>query len=215
MAGFVGAFATGFKTFGYHTEAANTAIDEEVGGQNGKRLALISMEYLAAATAHDVSVMYAEDNAVSGAVGSSRNTTNGATLSGQKDIICTVAPESPAGAAAAASDIIAFQLTDGTWEWDTVASLAGSTITCTNNVTGVDAAAGGTAMADNAKIMILGVVGDLANFKVHCLASVVTSFDNTPRIIHPYIGEPFFLSSDNGTNAGFLNSAVFAYLGNK
>lgn len=206
--GFVGAYAKGFLTFDYHTETAATLIEEEVPAVNGQRLALISLAYLAAATAHTISVLYAKDHTTAG---SSRNSA-GITLSGQKDIICTVAPKDPANNAAAANDNIAFQLTDGTWEFDTVASLASSTITCTNNITGVDAGAGGTAIAAGGMVMVFGVAGDGAEFVIHALASVVTSFDNVVRFVHPYESEPLYVSIDNATNAGFLNSAVFAYI---
>lgn len=193
-----------FVTKDYHTEAANTAIDETIDPIDGATLALINLEYLAAATAHIASFMFANGTG-------SRNTTSAAALSGQKVIACTDAPKDPAGNAAAASDIIAFQLTDGTWEWDTVASIAGSNVTCTNNITGVDAGAGGTALAAGAKVMIFGVVGDNSSQKVSLTASVVTRLDGL-SLVHPYPGEPWYLSITNATNAGFLYRLVCAHI---
>jgi hypothetical protein len=203
------AYVYGFDVHGYHTETAATAITENIPGQDGKRLALLAMEYLAAATAHLASFQYAKD--ASGHAGSSRNTADGVVLSGQKDITCVVAPLSPAGAAAAASDVIAYQLTDGTWEFNTVASLAGSVITLTNNITGVDAGGGATAIADGGKVLIMGIVGDGAVLNISLTASVVTRVE-APHIVHPYVGEPFFLTIDNATNAGFLESLVMGYV---
>ena len=196
-----------FVTKDYHTEAANTAIEEDINPIDGASLALIDFEYLAAATAHIASFMYA------GGVGGtgSRNTASVLALSGQKNITCTNAPLDPAGNAAAASDIIAFQLTDGTWEWDTIASIAGSVVTCTNNITGVDAGAGGTAIAALGKVMILGVVGDALSQKVSLTASVVTRLDGL-SLVHPYPGEPWHLSITNITNAGFLYRVVCAHI---
>ena len=200
----------GFVTKDYHTETAATKITENIDAIDGERLALIDLSYLAAATAHTGSFLFAKDYSVAG---SSRNTAAGATLSGQKDIICAVAPKDPAGNAAAASDIIAFQLTDGTWEWDTVASLAASTITCTNNITGVDAAAGGTAIAAGGKVLILGVVGDGSYQRLSFPASVTTVYgDGDIVLVHPYFGEPWYFEADNATNAGFLLNMVCAYI---
>jgi hypothetical protein len=203
------AFVHSFLTKDYHTEIADTAIVETLDGKDGLRLVLKAMNYLAAGTAHTASFMYAEDAA--GQTGSSRNTASAAALSGQHHITCTTAPKDPAGNAAAASDIIAFQLTDGTWEWDTVAALAGSIIECTNNITGVDAGAGGTAIAAGGKVLIFGVVGDNKSQKLGLTASVVTKGDEL-AIVQPYVGEPMYLSINNATAAGFLNSLVMAYI---
>jgi hypothetical protein len=196
-----------FVTKDYHTEAANTAIDEQINPIDGATLALVDFEYLAAATAHIASFMYAGGAGLTG----SRNTASVLALSGQKFITCTNAPKDPAGNAAAASDIIAFQLTDGTWEWDTVAALVGSVIECTNNITGVDAGAGGTAIAAGGKVLIFGVVGDGLSQKVSLTASVVTRLDGL-SLVHPYPGEPWYLSITNITNAGFLYRLVCAHI---
>jgi len=203
------AYVQGFETCDYHTEAANTPIAEPIPAHDGQRLVLKAMNYLAAATAHIASFMFAED--LAGQAGSSRNTAAVVALSGQHHITCAVAPKDPAGNAAAAGDIIAFQLTDGSWEWDTVAALAGSIIECTNNITGVDAGAGGTAIAIGGKVLIFGVVGDNKSQRISLPASVVTSPPEL-SIVHPYIGEPFYLSIDNATNAGFLNSLVMCHI---
>lgn len=204
------AFVQGFLPKGYHTENAATPIDEKLPGRDGYRLALKSMIYLAAATAHIGSFMYAED--LAGQAGSSRNT-NGAAVavSGQTHIITAVAPKDPGGNAAAANDIIAYQLTDGTWEFNTIASIAGSNITLNTNIAGVDAGAGATAIAAGAKVLIFGVVGDNKSLRVRLTASVTTTYTDL-AVIHPYVGEPFYLSIDNPTNAGFLYSLTMAYI---
>jgi len=31
-------------------------------------------------------------------------------------------------------------------------------------------------------------------------------------LVHPYVGEPFYLTIDNATNAGFLQNATFAHI---
>ena len=214
--GFVGAYASGFTVFDYHTETGNTAIDEEVPGVEGNRLALVSVNYLCGATAQNMYCLYAKDNAASGAVGSSRNHNGAAVaLSGQKDIVCLVAPESPAGDVAAASDIIAFQLTDGTWEFDTVASLSTKTITCTNNITGVDAGGGGTAIAAGARVQIFGVVADATGFVLHLVAATLVNESNTILAWHPYMEEPFYVTNPNATNDSFQNNLIFAHIKNK
>lgn len=198
------AFVQGFETMDYHTEAANTVIDEEIQAKDGYRLAVIDFLYLAAATAHVASFMYAN--------ATSRTVTTALAVSGQQ-VINVAAALDPAGNAAAAGDIIAFQLTDGTWEFDTVASLATLAITCTNNITGVDAGAGGTAIAEGAKVNIFGIVADGAVMNLSLTASVLNQYgEGRLSIVHPYMGEPFYLSIDNATNAGFLHYAVMAHI---
>lgn len=205
------AWVYNFLTKDYHTEAGNTPITEQMPGQDGSRLALIDFEYLAAATAHTASFMYAKD--LAGQAGSSRNQAALQALSGQKDITCLVAPKDPAGNAAANLDNIAYQLTDGTWEFNTVASIAGSVITLTNNIQGVDAGAGAVAIRPTGRVMVFGVVADGAVCNISLLASVVTKKgEGRIAIVHPYMSEPFFLSINNVTNAGFLNYLTMAYI---
>lgn len=190
------AYVQKFEVFDYHTETAGTAITENIPAIDGFRLALKNMEYLAAATAHTASFMYAEGTG-------SRNTAASAASAAQKDIVCTDAPKDPAGNAAAANDILAYQCTDGTWEFNTVASLASSTITCTNNLA--------KPIAAGAKVLVLGVVGDNKSQKLRMTASVATK-PNELAIVHPYVGEPMVLSIDNLTNAGFLYNLVMAHI---
>ena len=203
------AYAYSFLTHDYHTEAANTAITEEIPAINGARLALIDFEYLCGTTAHTASFMYARDPVAT--PGSCRNTAAVLALSGQKDITVTTAPTDPAGNVVANLDIIAFQLTDGTWEYDIIASVIGSVITLTNVITGVDAAGGGTAIAALGKFMIFGVVADGAVLNIHLPVSVVTlRGEGRIALLHPYMGEPFYLSINNITVAGFLNYLTMA-----
>lgn len=199
----------GFRSFDYHTEAADTPIVEYIDPIDGGRLALLNLAYTAAATAHSASLMHAGGAGGTG----SRNVASALALSGQKVINVTNTPLSPAGAAAAASDVIAFQLIDGTWEWDTIASVSVKAITCTNNITGVDAGAGGTAIAAGAKVMILGIVADEVSEKISLPAATLTEYGKGElTIVHPYVGEPWMLSINNGTNAGFLWNALFAHI---
>lgn len=207
----ISAYVYNFLTKDYHTETAGTVIDETIPGQDGHRLALLDFEYLAAATAHLASFLYAND--LAGQAGSSRNTASVLAVSGAKPITCTVAPKDPAGNAAAASDIIAYQLTDGTWEFNTVASLAGSIITLTTNIAGVDAGGGATAIAAGGKVMIFGIIADGAVQSISLTASVVTRRGEGDIVmVHPHIGEPWYLSITNATNAGFLNNVLLGYI---
>ena len=207
------AYVYGFEFVDYHTEPLNTAIDEQIQAQNGHRLALIDFEYLNDTTAHTCCLMFARDNAATGAVGSSRNTCTAAVLSGQKDIITVVAPESPGGDATAAADIIAYQLVDGTWEFNTVTGIVGSTISLTNDIAGIDAGAGAVAMYAGAKVMNIGIIADGANFVIHLLVSVITRRgEGSLSVVHPFMGEPFYMSINNITAAGWLNYALFAHI---
>lgn len=214
-----GAFINSFHSVDYHTETAATAITENIQGKNGLRLALLAGSYLNGATAHTLCFMYAKDNA--SYPGSARNTINGATaahiLSGQAVIDVDTTPRDPAGNAAAASDVVAYKLIDGTWEFNTIASVSTKAITLTNNIAGVDAGAGAAAIVDGDPFLILGVVADASYLALPLTASVVNSWgaaDGGSGIVlaHPYVGEPFYVYDANATNAGFLNYLLFGYI---
>lgn len=194
----VPAFVSGFITFGYHTETAGTTIDESVPGVDNKSLALLNIEYLAAATAHDVSVMYASGTGT-------RTTASAAAAISQAVLNVDDAPKDPSGNATASGDIIAYQVSTGAWEFNTVASLSTKAITLTNNIA--------VAVLDEAKVRIFGIVADGSLFSLHMLASVVGKYGSGDiALVHPYMGDPFYVSSDNATNAGFLNNMVFGYI---
>lgn len=200
------AYEASFLFKDYHTENAGTVITEQIPAIDGYRIALNFMSYTAAATAHTASFMYAEGTG-------SRNTANAATLSGQADIVCASAPKDPAGNAAAANDIVAFQLSDGTWEFGVVQAVNANTITLTGNITGVDAGAGGTAILAGGKVNVFGVVGDNKSNKLQLPASVTTKFAEHKTIpLCPYIGEPMYLSINNATNAGSIDTLVISYI---
>lgn len=202
----INAYISSYLGFGYHTETAATLIDTEIPGQNGKRLALVGLDYLAAATAHVLSVQHC------GSLAGSRTTTSALAVSGQKVINVTDAPTDPAGNATASGDIIAWQNTDGSWEFDIVDSLSTKAITITNNIQGVDAGAGATAIAAGGAVRIFGIVADGAVINFGLTASVVTHFDDTILAQAPFFGDPLYVSINNATNAGFMNSLLFAYI---
>ena len=203
----IGAYISGFEIVDYHTENAGTAITENIQAQNSKRLALIAAYFTCAATAHDLRFMFARG-------AGSRNTASAAAVSGQAHILTTDAPKDPAGNATAANDIIAYQLVDGTWEFNVVNALNVKDITLNANITGVDAGAGAQAVAAGAKVMIFGVVGDASYLTLHGLANVQNAFGGKGAIVlvHPYIGEPFYLYDLNNANAGSLDNLLFAHI---
>jgi hypothetical protein len=214
-----GAFIEAFHSVDYHTETAATPITENIPGKDGKRLALLSAEYLNAATAHTLDLMYAKDAAAY--AGSARNTVNGATaahlLSGQAIVDVDVTPRDPAGNAAASGDIVAYQLVDGTWEFNSIDSVSTKAITLAANITGIDAGAGAAALVDGAKFLIFGVTADGAKLVMSCTASVKNSWGAAAGgsgivLAHPYVGEPFYVYDANATNAGFLNNMLFGYI---
>jgi len=194
----INAFISSYLTKDYHTETAGTAIDESVAGQNGKRLALVGVDYLAGATGHSLVIMH------SGSLAGSRTTVSAAAAAGQKDIVCTDSPTDPAGNATAASDIIAYQVTGGGWEFNTVASLSTKTITLTTNIA--------IALLSGAKVRIFGIIADGANFVLGLTASVVTHYDDTVLAQAPFVGDPLYVSNANATNASFQNYLLFAYI---
>lgn len=214
-----GAFINSFHSVDYHTETAATPITENIPGKNGLRIALLAGSYLNGATAHTLCLMYAKDAAAY--PGSARNTIDGATaghlVSGQKVIDVDTAPRDPAGNAAAGSDVVAYQLTDGTWEFNLITSISTKAVTLTNNIVGVDAGAGGVAIADGSPFLIFGVVADASYLALPLTASVVNSWGASAGgsgivLVHPFAGEPFYVYDANATHAGFLNNLLFGYI---
>ena len=193
-----GAYVEHFTASDYHTETAGTVIDEAIQGREGERLVLLGYDYLAAATAHTMSFMYP------GSSTGTRNTTSATAASGQKVMNVTNAPLDPAGNATASGDIIAYQLPTGVWEFNTVASLATLAITLTTNIA--------ISVAASAKVRIFGIVADGAVHNIGMTASIYNQQSGHIILINPYVGDPWYVSADNATNAGFLNSLLFGYI---
>lgn len=194
------AFIRDTASFGYHTETAGTVIQENVQGRDGLRVGLEHLAYTAAATAHTLSILYP------GSLAGCRTTASAAAAAAQKDVVCTDAPTDPAGNAAASGDHIAYQVSDGTWEFNTVASISSSTITLTNNIA--------TAIPEGAKIRIFGVVGDGQCFQFAAGSGGTTVVENNQTVVRvdsTYEGDPVILQSNNASNAGFLLHAMFSY----
>ena len=194
----INAFISSYLTKDYHTETQGTAIDESVAGQNGKRLALVGMDYLCGSTAHSLVIMH------SGILAGSRTTASAAAAISQAVLNVTDAPVSPAGDAVASGDIIAYQVTGGGWEFNTVASLSTKAITLTNNIA--------IAVLSGAKVRIFGIIADGANFVIGLTASVVTHFDDTVLCQAPFVGDPLYVTNANATAASFQNYLLFAYI---
>lgn len=191
-------FPYGIKTYGYHTESSGTTIDEEIPGGSG-RTAILQLGYTGGGTAHTLVVMYAEG-------AGSRNHADGDQASGQKDLVCEVDPKDPAGNAAASGDIVAYELKNGTWEFNTVDSVSSATITLNNNISA-------PGIADGAKVNVIGASGDGAEFQLLAEASAQKIWGGDyPVLACPYPGEPMYLQSPNGTDAGSVDFMTVAYL---
>ncbi len=197
------AYVQGFEVCDYHTETAATIISEAIQARDGFRLALIDLYYLCGSTAHTLSFMYAKDAAAYPL--SCKNTTSAGAAAAQAVINVVTTPRDGAGNAAAANDIVAYQCTDGTWEFNTIASVATLAITHNTNLA--------KAVAAGAKYRIFGVAGDNISLKLTCTASVENQWGKGMiALIHPDVGEPFWLSINNATAQGYLNGAVFAHI---
>lgn len=191
-------FPFGIKSYGYHTESAGTAIEENIPGGSG-RACILYLAYTGDGTAHTLSVLYADG-------AGSRNTADGEQESGQKDIVCVDDPKDPAGNAAAADDIVAYQKKNGEWAFSTVDSVASKTITLDDDIEAPGIASGG-------KINVIGAQGDGAEFQLLAAASDQKEFGGDwPVVACPYDGEPMVFHSPNGTNAGQLDNMLVGYL---
>lgn len=192
------AYIYSFLTKGYKTAIAGTTIDYPIPAVDGQRLALIEADITCSTTVHTLSVMYP------GSSSGCRNTCNGGAAAGQAVVNVTNNPLDSLGNAAAASDIVAYQLTDGTWEFNTVASVVAKAVTMSNNLVGAIAAGG--------RVVFFGVVGDGSCYKFKGTASAQKQIQNYGSIvaISPYSGDPMYVTDDNVTAAGSIDNLLFA-----
>lgn len=194
-----GAFIDSFKTFDTHTETAGTAITENVPGSNGHRLALLFYSIVTQGTAHTLHLM--EPSSANG----SQNTSSAAAAAAQKVINVTNTPLDPAGNAAAANDVVAYQCTDGSWEFNTIASVATLAITHGTNLA--------KAVAASARYIIFGVTGDNVGQKFTLTASTTNVTPAVPLVaVHPYTSIPWYAYIANATAASTIQSMLFAYI---
>lgn len=192
-----GAFISAFRTVDRHTESAATAITEQIQCAAGVRLALLFYSIVTGATAHVLHLM--ETGALAGA----RNSTSATAAAAQAVINVNTTPTDPAGNAAAASDIVAYRCTDGSWEFNTIASVATKAITHNSNLV--------KAVASGATYLIFGVTGDNTGQMFTLTASVTNVSPAVPIVaVNPYAGDPWYVSIANATNASTIQSMLFA-----
>ena len=197
----INAYVDSYLPFDFHTETAGATvasnIDEEVPGQDGKRLALVGFNYIVATTPHTLSVMHC------GSLAGSRNSASAAAAAAQKVLNVNTAPTDPAGDAAASLDIIAYKVTGGAWEFNTISALSTKAITLTNNIA--------VAVESGAPVRIFGELTNGYSFKF-ALPIGTTHYEDTILMQAPYKGDPLYVSIDNATTAGKLNNLLFAYI---
>jgi len=205
------AFIQKFLPLGYKTATAATIIQQNVPPIGvGYRSVLLRAVYTAAATAHTLSMLYPATSAGGHAPAAatllgSKNTASAAAAAAQAVVNVTNTPLDPAGNAAAANDVVAYQVADGTWEFNTIASVATKAITLTTNLA--------KAMLILGKFRILGILADGYNMQLPCGANATTEWeDENGVLMHPDMNEPCVIQGSNGTNAGFLLQANIAYI---
>lgn len=194
----INAYVSGFVVKDYHTETANTVIDEEIPGQAGKRLALIGYEY----TTGGVSVMSVMHTAGSAL---QRSNVTAAADALQKTIIVDDAMVDGTGAAMAASDIIAYEVASG-WEFNTCASFSGGdSLVCGDSTA--------EAIAAGARIVNFGVVANNVSYKIDLGDSAAnTSEYGSIYALAPYKGDPLYVTISNTVVAGKLYNMLWAYI---
>jgi hypothetical protein len=138
-------------------------------------------------------------------VAGSKNTASAAAAIGDTVINVTNAPKDPAGNATASGDIIAYECTDGTWEFNKVDSLDTKAITV--------ATALAKAVAKDAKVRIIGILADGMCQSLPCSASVTTEFESENGVLfHPDVGEPCVIQDNNATATGTIEQVNMAYI---
>lgn len=194
---FGNAYASDFVMFDYHTESADTAITEEVQGNNGKRLYLVGYEIVSGdtTTQSTLSIMYA---------GGTRSTVSSHTA-GDSVMVFGDSMFDPGAAICAAGDEIAYQLDNGVWEFNTVSTCDGG-----DSVT-FDTAVVGT-ITSGSRAVVFGVVGDGACFNIAATVSAATTrgYDGIYARA-PHKGDPMMTSYSNVEEAGKVNNLVFGY----
>lgn len=193
------AYIHSLKTFGVHAEAFGTIIQENIQGKEGVTAAMLRLAITTDTTAHTASFMYAEGTGT-------RFVTTAAAAAAQKDMAASIAPKDPAGNAAAASDVIAYVVTGGAWEFNTVASLAVLVITLTTNIA--------VAVLSGAKVRIFGIIADGAVMTLTCTASVTNTWSDNgePIIVCPTVGDPMVMQIDNATAASVLDDMLCGWI---
>lgn len=189
----------GFLTYGNNTESTGTAITQEIPCNTDGRIAIVNGSYSTDDSSETVSFMYADGDG-------SRTTADGDAESGQKDLDTAEDPKDPAGNAASSDDVVAYQTYDGTWEFNTVDSVSGSTITLNNDIA--------KDVKDGAKVNVIGSQGDGAEFQVPVDSSSTKEFgDGNLYLAHPYKGEPMYVSASNdGSNDAQMDFLVVAFI---
>ena len=191
----INAYVSGYSVVDYHTETAGTAIQENIQGSDSKRLALVGIEYVNDSTAHVMDIMFPDGT---------RTTASADAAASQKVLNVTDAPKDPAGNAVASGDIIAYKVSDDSWEFNIVDSLSTKAITLTNDI--------GTAIESGAAVRIFGVIGDGAVSVIALPASATTTYDDVILAMAKNKGDPLVMYDANATAAGFLNRALWAYI---
>jgi len=196
--------------FGKKSIAFGTIIQHNVPGLTGFRAVMLRALVTCAGTAHTLSMLYpATTNGghapAAATLAGSKNTASVAAAAGDMIINVTSAPTDPAGGAAASGDVVAYECTDGTWEFNEVDSLAALAITFKTALA--------KAVASGAKVRIIGVLADGMCQSLPCAASVTTEFESENGVIfHPDVGEPCVIQENNATATGTIQQVNMAYI---
>lgn len=210
----------GGDTYGKITQNAGTVITRLVYPRSNAFTGLTFTGYTAAGTAHTLTVMrpfnwttFSADAAAAQKVlnvvaNPGAYSTAGVWQYGRAGITPSVANN-----LVAASDFLAYELPDGNFFHDTVASISGTAITMTTNVPTGGVKKGG-------KLWCFGVITDLnpqtglAHPQYTLTASVTTTFENQVgewfRSLNRY--DPLILHSGNAAAAGTLDRVSVSYL---
>jgi hypothetical protein len=205
------------------TQIADTVIDVLIPPKKNAFTVLTTIRYNVGTTAHTLTVMKPQGVTTLASVAAS----------GQADVVLTadpgaapqrLGPNNTASQLAtnliAANDYVAFEMPDGTFYFDTVASVASLTITLTNNLPTNGIAVG-------AKCWFFGVAGDSDPFTGQAFYPLIVTAAGSGTVTRqwqdkmngvvssnrPY--EPLLLHSDNGTTAGKFDlvNAVYSNIG--
>ena len=190
------------------TAGAGTAIQKLIRGADGLITRINNITYTSAGTAHTITIMRpVASTTVDGGSNSGDSTLDVANLGAMR------VTNSDSIELIATSDYIAWINTDGKYQFDTVGSVSGNTVTTTSSL--------GTAVADGAPVWIFGELGRATHVTLSPPVSTTTSIDcrisaGQPGQVNTNVrvgsGDPLIISSSNATAAGTIVSVSGEYV---
>lgn len=190
------------------TAGAGTAIQQLIRGADGLITRINNITYTSAGAAHTITIMRpVAATTIDGGSNGGDSSFDVANLGAMK------VTSSSSIELIATNDYLAWVNVNGIYQFDTVSSVSGNTVTMTSSL--------GTAVADGAPVWIFGELGRAPHVTLSPSVSTTTSINchvqaGQPGQVNTNVrvgsGDPLIVSSDNGTAAGTIVSISGEYV---